>query len=413
MYADRVRSTTSSADAPPRSFTFDALLGGTLLVVWSAGIWIALSSGWYPIAPGAYLLAGVLCAVALAFTRRFPLPVLVLVSLGCIYVSSFPVLIELQTIPIAVAGFIAISFGRHGVIAIVIALVPTAVIVAPLLSEVAPFGGPPLAAESDPSSRILSAGIVVSVIAIAWSYRMQRAAVTALRDRNAELVVLRKADAARIAAEERSALAREIHDVVAHHLAAMVIRAQAAVRVAGQRPQELTATVEWIASSGQEALASIREVVRVLRDDRLETALESEPEFEPAFDAIVERVRSTGLTVRSTVDLPPRLSTALQFAILRVLQESVTNVMLHSDATTITVALRSREHVVGLRITDNGLPLEALDHSHLRSPGEVGAGVRGMRERVEALGGTLHAGPTEPSGWRVEAVLPLDGPKAT
>src|SRR5690606_19934068 len=222
--------------------------------------------------------------------------------------------------------------------------------------------------------------------------------VAALRRRNDELARLRRADAARIAAEERTAIARDIHDVVAHHVAGMVIKAQAADRVAESRPEELRETVRWIAASGQEALTAMRQVVRVLRtgDEPVAT-----PEFADSLASIVDRVRGVGLDVAVEAPAELRLERAQQEVLLRIAQESLTNVMLHSSARAVTLAVAADAGGVSIIIEDRGEPVVGR---LLRRGG--GFGVDGMRERAHSLGGTLDAGPRPDGGWRVAARLP-------
>jgi signal transduction histidine kinase len=116
-------------------------------------------------------------------------------------------------------------------------------------------------------------------------------------------------------------------------------------------------------------------------------------------------VRSTGLHVDTTLDLARPLTTAQEFTVLRIVQEALTNVMLHSGASAVTVYLRSRADTAWLRIEDDGgtpgtTPADTLELA------AGGSGLRGMRERAEALGGTFTAGPLDGRGWLVEAMLP-------
>jgi signal transduction histidine kinase len=222
----------------------------------------------------------------------------------------------------------------------------------------------------------------------------------AWRPPNDELVRLRAADRDRIAAEERAALARDIHDVVAHHVSAMVIRAQAADRLADSDPDGLHTAVQGIAADGKEALASMRRVVRVLRTER--TPTDSIPLVD-AIEHITARVRDAGIEVDSDVRVPGELTEFEEATVLRITQEALTNVLLHSRARRVRVGLTGDATGLHLEVLDDGAPGDAGEHG---TSSEGGNGLRGMRERAAALGGSVTAGPVD-GGWRVAADLPV------
>jgi signal transduction histidine kinase len=230
----------------------------------------------------------------------------------------------------------------------------------------------------------------------------QRRTAGELRRRNEELIRLQQVERERIAADERTSIAREIHDVVAHHVSAMVIRAQAADRVADQRPAELRAAVRGIAADGRDALTAMRQVVRVLRADD-EQHVGDAASLSDALDEVAARVRETGLAVESSIEVAQPLSEFEQATVLRIAQEAMTNVLLHSSATEVRLGVRVDADAVHLDVRDNGTPRELIA-AHAGAEG--GSGIRGMRERARSLGGTLTAGAAEGGGWLVAAVLP-------
>lgn len=378
-----------------------------LFGIWVLAIRIGLQVGWYPIDVGYYVAIGGITAAAVAVCRVAPLRGLLVVGLLTVWPEwSFDVP-ELRIVPIVVAAFLATSSGARLRIAAPIAALIVLLVNIPswVWSVQGPF---PEALRNgiqnlnDPSTRILAAIVVCGALLLGFAVRVQRTNVETLRAGNAELVRLRDADIARVAAEERTTIARDIHDVVAHHVSAMVIRAQAADRVADTRPNELREAVRWIAEDGQEALAAMRQVVRVLRADTDASVLMTPVDFASAVDELVRRVRATGLEVHD--DLAPglELSAMQQAAIVRIVQEALTNVMLHSDASSVRVSLLERGQSIELRVDDDGSPaaLPAVAAGG-------GSGIRGMRERAEAAGGTLVSGRLSGRGWTIMARLPM------
>jgi signal transduction histidine kinase len=172
--------------------------------------------------------------------------------------------------------------------------------------------------------------------------------------------------------------------------------------VADSRPGELRSAVEGVAGSGQEALAALRQVVRVLRvptgrRDPLESG-----DIENALSTTVERVRDAGVDVSTRFSVPPTLSDVAHAAVVRIVQESLTNVMLHSAAETAVVEVETHGSDVRIRVSDDGPRRE-------RFPGlqNGGSGIPSMTERARALGGELVAGPAPGgSGWVVIASVP-------
>jgi signal transduction histidine kinase len=208
--------------------------------------------------------------------------------------------------------------------------------------------------------------------------------------------------------DERLELARELHDVVAHHVAGIVVQAQAA-RIAGaKRPETLDATLAGIESAGNDALAAMRRVVSLLRAD---TCRSSGP---GQLTELVGRFASHGPAVR--LRLPggdrPAWPPELASAVYRIVQEALTNVTLHAaDAATVSVTVGDGSSGVFVEVADDA-PCRTTDGSRRGAPGG-GHGLTGMRERAEALGGTLRAGPGPYGGWVVTATLPLAGRRNT
>ncbi|MFC9688214.1 sensor histidine kinase [Kribbella sp. NPDC056951] len=208
--------------------------------------------------------------------------------------------------------------------------------------------------------------------------------------------VRRRAIATRIRQEERVDLARELHDVVAHHIAGIVLQAQGA-RIAGRRqPNLYDESLAGIEFAGAEALTAMRRVVGLLRDgDAVSgpTGLDQLKELVDRFNGPTPQLHLPD----NEPDWPQEVTTT----VCRIVQESLTNVARHAphaDAVTVNV-----------RQTGRAVTVDVLDDAE---PGSVrykraGFGLVGIRERVEALGGTLTVGPRAAKGWAVSASLPL------
>ncbi|WP_434452046.1 sensor histidine kinase [Lentzea sp. E54] len=193
---------------------------------------------------------------------------------------------------------------------------------------------------------------------------------------------------------ERMALARELHDVVAHYVTAIVVHARAG-QINRDAAEQVLPTIE---ASGHEALTAMRRLVGTLRD--------GESSGPAASSSLVDDVRSlaseSGLPVRLSFDLRSAVPQELARSVLRLVQESLTNTRKHAAAvSSVDLALSSSDGVLHLTVVDDGVA------SGVPVGGSGGYGLVGMRERVELLGGTFSAGRREPTGWTVRAELPI------
>ncbi len=200
--------------------------------------------------------------------------------------------------------------------------------------------------------------------------------------------------------EERIVLARELHDVVAHHVTGMLIQAQAALEVSDDDPRAAHRLLPGIVRSGTEALGAMRRLVGTLRQGENDVAT---TDLAADVIATVERSRELGVETRLRMDLPDEVPPELGRSVLRLVQESLTNVHKHAQSPTMIDVNISRTSAGALRVV-------VADDGH---PGELnqgGYGLVGMRERVDLLGGLFSAGPLA-NGWQVLAELPLGGNK--
>jgi signal transduction histidine kinase len=242
---------------------------------------------------------------------------------------------------------------------------------------------------------------------LAWllgdSMQWRRGYYRGLEERAARLERERDAQSQIAVAAERARIARELHDVVAHHVSVMVVQADGAAFALKAAPDQAQTALTAISRTGRQALTEMRRLLGVLRsadDDNAE--LEPQPGVEQ-LAKLLEQARATGLPVSFAVEgVPRQLPTGAALATYRIVQESLTNARKHGGPTvTAAVTLRFCEEQLAIKVTDDGRRTGAA----IRGDGQ-GHGLIGMRERVEIYGGSVSAGPW-PGGWRVVATLPL------
>ncbi|MDO3647423.1 sensor histidine kinase [Nocardia mangyaensis] len=199
--------------------------------------------------------------------------------------------------------------------------------------------------------------------------------------------------------QERVALARELHDTVAHHVSAIAVQAQAGRVVAGIEPEKAAEILAAIESEASRTLAEMRSMVRVLR---AEEAVAYSPQLGVANLPALARADATPTVEVSLEGSLTRLTRPVDAALYRLAQESLTNAVRHArSATRVGIDVRREGDAVRLRVSDDGQT----------GPGPVpkpGFGLLGMAERAHLLGGSLTAGPGPEGGWVVEAVLPVE-----
>ncbi|MGW4898711.1 sensor histidine kinase [Kitasatospora sp. NPDC004240] len=210
-------------------------------------------------------------------------------------------------------------------------------------------------------------------------------------------VTARERQLEQVRSREREQLARELHDTVAHHVSAMVIIAQAGRVLADTDPSAAVEALEGVEEEGARTLEEMRAMVAALRDRGVGAELAP-----PGGVADLERlVRAPGGRLRVDLGLDGELDSlppAVDAAVYRIVQESVTNAMRHAvGATEVVVRVTAERHTVRVSVRDNG---------QRTGRGRDGYGLAGLRERAALLGGALSAGPGADQGWHVEAELP-------
>jgi signal transduction histidine kinase len=212
------------------------------------------------------------------------------------------------------------------------------------------------------------------------------------RDQQARLAVI----------GERNRIAREMHDIVAHSLSVVVALSDGAVLTNPNNPDEATDAMRQASAVGRQALAEMRRLLGVLRDDvTADAPLAPQPGL-GELDGLLEQVRAVGLAADLTTAGNPRpLPATEDAAAYRIVQESLTNALKHArGATRVAVAVEWEPDVLRVDVSDDG-------RSQRNVPSRPGHGLLGMSERVALFGGDVQAGPMPGRGWRVSARLPL------
>ena len=246
---------------------------------------------------------------------------------------------------------------------------------------------------------IFSLLIVFVVWYVGRRVRIRGEYVRLLQERASHLEQEQVAEADKAVAKERTRIARELHDIVAHQVSLMTVQAGAAKTVALQNPEAALQAMESVEKAGRQALNELRHLVTVLRPGNEGDGLGPQP-GSTDIPRLVDEVRAAGLevslnmSVRST-ELPARVD----LAIYRIVQEALTNVIKHAGPqATAEVTISSDRDGVAIEVRDNG-------GGATRLPGS-GHGIVGMRERAQLLGGSLLASPEPGGGFKVVAYLP-------
>jgi signal transduction histidine kinase len=199
--------------------------------------------------------------------------------------------------------------------------------------------------------------------------------------------------------EERGRIARELHDLAAHDLSAIVVQAGAADRLVDRDPGAAKDTLQAIRAQGRDTLSALRQLVGVLRDTDTDGRA-PQPSL-LRLDGLVEGAREAGMAVRLTTSgRPGSLPAALDLTAYRVVQEALTNARRHAPGAAVSITITYGD---GVRV----LVRNAAPPAPAGAPaGRGGHGLLGMRERVQQAGGTLTVGPTGDGGWQVDARLP-------
>ncbi|GAA4601169.1 sensor histidine kinase [Actinoallomurus liliacearum] len=249
--------------------------------------------------------------------------------------------------------------------------------------------------------------LFVGVWWLGRSLRLRRAYLNELEARARRLERAREADARAARTEERSRIARELHDVVAHHVSVMTVQAGAARRILERDPDAVRDALTTIEQMGRTALGEMRRLVGVLRTEAEPVRGELSPQ--PGVSDVgelVDHLRETGLQVQLWIEGESRsLSPGVDLAAFRLIQEALTNTLKHAGPQARAwVRIHYTDRQLMVEVEDDGRGLAA----GLGQNGSRGHGLVGMRERVALYGGDLRIGPRSGGGFEVRARFPLE-----
>jgi signal transduction histidine kinase len=342
--------------------------------------------------PGGQLLIPLLACVLVVVLRRWPLPVLgvVTAAAGMVTAAAHASLPAGVLLGLALY-FSALRLPRPGSIALGLA-VAAALGVAVVYSAFAVPRAPVAAEATENFVPLAGAWFIADSVTTRRRYQAGLAA-QAERERAAEI------------REERVRIAREMHDVVAHALAVITVQAGVGRRLAAKRQEEASATLGSIETIGRTAQDELRVVLGLLRDGEAGTApLAPTPRLIDIKD-LVDTVRTSGTAVELRMSgTDGQLSPSLELSIYRVMQEALTNVVKHAPGARAVAELTVSAGKVRLGVRDDGGPGGGAP----RAGHGTGHGITGMRERIGAFGGSLAAGPAVGGGFQVTAEVPVE-----
>jgi signal transduction histidine kinase len=253
--------------------------------------------------------------------------------------------------------------------------------------------------DSDYQDLLVNAAVFATAWLLGDSARNRRDRAAALEARAEQLERTRAAEAEAAVVAERNRIARELHDVVAHHVSMMVVQAEAGPVAMERDPAAAAAAFDTISAVGKQALAEMRRLLGVLKTGQ-DVSLAPQPGVAQLAD-LVAGVQLAGLDVELDVSGVPRpLPPAVDLSGYRLVQEALTNCLRHAGPARVTVHARYDATTLHLDVVDDGLG--GVDWT----VGAGGNGLVAMRERVAMVGGSLEVGPRPDGGWAVHAALP-------
>jgi signal transduction histidine kinase len=269
-----------------------------------------------------------------------------------------------------------------------------------------------------PYDTIFQVTIFVTAAAAGLLSRAKRASIRAAQSRADQAEAELDLQSSRAAERERTRIARELHDVVAHHVSLIAVQAEAATSLLPGRPDQARRSVEVIGDTARQALTELRRLLGVLR--RPSARLETAPSASLGeLGDVLEQVRGAGLPVDfEVVGTPVPLAPGVDLTAYRIVQEALTNTIRHARAARAAVTVRYEPGYITVSVTDSGHGTDGRTPavgngtgvgqpgSLLTGAGSSGLGLAGIAERVASCGGNLAVGPTQTGGFAVTARLP-------
>jgi signal transduction histidine kinase len=302
------------------------------------------------------------------------------------------VILRTYDAPLAVASFVIAVFLlvqlviRRGVAFAAPLLVPFVV-----LSAVQLDGGHSALGSTAPPL------FVAAALVVGESMRRRRLAVAAL---DASEEAMAESVRRQAVMQERARIARELHDIVAHHLSVIAVESEVARLTSPDLSPDASGRLEAIAGTAREALTETRRLLGVLREDSGSEADRAPQPGLGELDDLIDRARATGAHVRLIRDGQiTRLPLSIDLAAYRIVQEALTNARSHAPGADVDVEISYRDQAIHLRIRDYG-------PGALEGEPVAGHGIMGMRERATLAGGSFSSGPADGEGFEVDVTLP-------
>lgn len=366
-----------------------------------AANWNYASGLWRPIDATGYVLI-VAFNVPLLWRRQAPVAVLIAVCTAVGTYLAIGYYHSIVTFAIALAIFSVASHRPRRTSIACTVLAWSELLYAQRLVEpgMAPFG--------------MTVVSLITVVSWAFGDSTRRLAErgSQLAELTGELRREQQERAHRAVSQEQSRIARELHDVVAHHMSVISVQAGLARYVLTSDPGTARKALEVIAGTAHESLTEMRRMLAVLRVSADEVPMAAP--FDPApglsrLTELIERVRSAGATVELRIegDAAP-LPSGMDLCVYRVIQESLTNVLKHAKPPVATVVMSWQPHQLTLTVTDEGRAI--ADPAAAHGAGTIRHGLIGMSERARIYGGRLHTGSRPEGGFDVVLTLPIEEP---
>jgi signal transduction histidine kinase len=384
-YRDRV----SSTDQPRLTWMFDITLVAVVALVGVLEVWVPFSSraghgsGW------ASTLSVLLVCVPMAWRRRRPLTVQAIGFLALLVThvaAPTYVLFFGGLVPLGIAVFSTARHGRGPVPFYGAALAALTLLTADLsIPEL-----------QEPGEIVFHWGVFVLLWLAGYALAVLERRTQAAMERAISVEVAAAERTMAAVVEERTRIARELHDIVAHSVSMMVVQAGAAELVVDEDPSYARQALTTIRTTGNDALAEMRRLVTMLRDAEEQDELAPQPGVE-GLPALVEDMRHGGLDASLEIAGDPRrLPVGLDLAAFRIVQEALTNVRRHAAASRVRVRLSYEPDELAILVADDGVGAQ---------PGEPGHGLIGMRERAALYGGVVET--ESGDGFTVRVILPV------
>ncbi|OYN96785.1 sensor histidine kinase [Enemella evansiae] len=398
------RATTLTPDGEltdhPRGWIGDLALTGFLLLTTVFPYFLVLTYGYWGFSGWGQILVGLTMVTPLALRSHFPMLMLGLVSVGGVFHlllsdTPLPCLIVIPLVVYSVARWVD---ARESRIALVIGGAASAL--GPMSWYKADTGW-------DVNVAVLAVLVCLGMVLTPYvvGRRLRESERAKLQQANAEaeriqnLLAERDQRARMAEISARQQIARELHDIVAHSVSVMVVQAEGGRAMAAKKPEKAAEVLDTIASTGREALTEMRRIVGVLRSGSDEGEAYAPM---PGMGDIPEMVQRMGDRVELRVEgTPPPCGAATQLTVYRVVQEALTNFLKHAgpQARALVTLRYSGESIIA-EVVDDGIGQGSASDG-------MGNGLKGMAERVGAMGGALEVGPRSAGGFGVRALVPV------